>query len=121
MRDVGLLSEVELLCEQAISRFPSSAELWIERQDEVRREMAFEAGLRRLLYQGYQSRDTANLASVVESIRELSQRVLGKDVVGSAPQFSVPLVGEMLDPFTGGLAQHLDGKLFAVAHRPYSL
>ena len=107
LRDVGLLAEVELLCEEAIIRFPANAELWAERQDEVRREMAFEAGLRRLLYQGYQARDTANLASVVASIRELSQRVLGKDVVGSSPQFSVPLVGEMLDPFTGGLAEHL--------------
>ena len=60
-----------------------------------------------MLYQGYQSRDTANLAVVVGRLRELSQRVLGRDVVGSPAQFSVPLVGEMLDPFVGDLAKHL--------------
>jgi len=107
LRDVGLLVEVELLCETAMLRFPERAELWHERQDEVRRELAFEAGLRRLLYQGYQSRDSANLALVVTRLRELSQRVLGRDVVGSPPQFSVPLVGEMLDPFVGELSTHL--------------
>jgi len=107
LRDVGFLVEVELLCETALVRWPKQSEQWRKLQNEARRELAFEAGLRRLLYQGYQDQDTAALAVVVERIRELSQRVLGKDVVGEPPQFSVPLVGEMLDPFVGGLAEHL--------------
>lgn len=107
LRDCGLLVEVELLCEVARQRFPEQDKLWAERQDEVRRELAFEAGLRRLLYRGYQSRDTADLRVVLERVRDLSQRVLGTDVVGEPPRFSVPLVGEMLDPFEGDLAAHL--------------
>lgn len=107
LRDVGFLVEVELLSEIALRRFPEQAELWAERQVEVRRELAFEAGVRRLLYQGYQTRDSANLSVVVTRLRELSQRILGRDVVGSPPLFSVPLVGEMLDPFVGGLCEHL--------------
>ncbi|MFT4839840.1 MAG: hypothetical protein ACI8UD_000337 [Planctomycetota bacterium] len=107
LRDVGFLAEVELLAEVAMRRFPAQLELWTDRQDEVRSELAFEAGLRRLLYQGYQKHDSSNLATVVVRVRELSQRVLGRDVVGTPPQFSVPLVGEMLDPFVGDLAMHL--------------
>ena len=107
LRDVGFLVEVELMCEIAMRRFPERMALWTERQDEVRRELAFEAGLRRLLYQGYQKHDTASLATVVEQVRELSQRVLGTDVVGTPPQFSLPMVGEMLDPFVGDFAMHL--------------
>ncbi len=107
LRDVGFLAEVELLAEVAIRRFPNQVALWTDRQDEVRRELAFEAGLRRVLYQGYQKHDSANLATVVKRLRELSQRVLGSDVVGTSPQFSIPLVGEMLNPFVGGLATHL--------------
>ena len=107
LRDVGFLVEVERLAEVAMQRFPEQHEQWRERQDEARRELAFEAGLRRLLYQGYQNEDTANLATVVGRLRELSKRVLGEDVVGSPPQFSVPLVGEMLNPFLGELSEHL--------------
>ncbi|MGK0304180.1 MAG: hypothetical protein ACI89X_005088, partial [Planctomycetota bacterium] len=107
LRDVGFLVEVELLAEVAMRRFPKQVALWTERQDEVRRELAFEAGLRRLLYQGYQKHDSSNLATVVGRLRELSQRVLGRDVVGAPPQFSMPMVGEMLDPFVGDLAMHL--------------
>ena len=107
LRDVGFLDEVELLAEVAMRRFPDQVALWTEHQDEVRRELAFEAGLRRLLYQGYKERDSASLAVVVARLRELSQRVLGSDVVGEPPQFAIPMVGEMLDPFVGGLAMHL--------------
>lgn len=107
LRDVGFLVEVEQLCETALRRFPERRAEWRGLQNEARRELAFEASLRRLLYQGYQTQDTVELAVVVERIRELSNRVLGKDVVGEPPQFSVPMVGEMLDPFVGGLAEHL--------------
>lgn len=108
LRDVGMLVEVELLAEIACVRFADKADKWRALQDEARRELAFEAGLRRLLYRGYRGGDTADLATVVERLRELSLRVLGEDVVGNPSSFSAPLVGEMLDPFSGtGLCEHL--------------
>lgn len=107
LRDVGWLAEVELLAEVALARWPGRAPAFAALRDEARRELAFEAGLRRLLYQGYQARDTADLATVVERLRGLSQRVLGRDVVGRPERYTVPLVGELLDPFTGELADHL--------------
>lgn len=108
LRDVGMLVEVELLAELALARFPDDAGQLLARQDAARRELAFEAGLRRLLYLGYRDGDTASLAEVVERLRALSLRVLGEDCVGAPPSFSAPLVGEMLDPFSGtGLCEHL--------------
>ncbi|MCU0865232.1 MAG: hypothetical protein MUC36_15715 [Planctomycetes bacterium] len=107
LRDVGWLAEVELLAEVALRRFPAAAEL-LALRDEARLELAFEAGLRRLVYQGYQRRDTADLTVVTARIRDLSQRLFGRDVVGQPEVFRAPLVGEMLDPFTGELAAHLD-------------
>ncbi|MFK7741622.1 MAG: hypothetical protein AB8H80_14985 [Planctomycetota bacterium] len=107
LRDVGLLVELERVAALAIARFPGVAGSLAKLQDEARRELAFEAALRRLLYRGYQEGDTADLAEVVERIRKLSQRVLGSDVVGEPKQFYAPLVGEMLDPFGPGLCAHL--------------
>ena len=106
LRDVGWLVEAELLAEAALRRHATAPAL-VAIRDEVRRELAFEAGLRRLIYQGYEQGDTAELAVVVERIRQLSGRVFGRDVVGQPARFAAPLVGEMLDPFRGDLAQHL--------------
>lgn len=106
LRDAGLLVEAELLAECWHDRWPEHPEVRAL-ADEVRRELAFEAGLRRLLYRGYQTDDTASLQVVVQRVRELSLRVFGRDVVGVPDTFQAPLVGEMLDPFTGGLAAHL--------------
>lgn len=106
LRDAGLLVEAELLAECWLRRWPDDAGLR-GLCDEVRRELAFEGGLRRLLYRGYQNDDTASLAVVVQRVRELSVRVFGHDVVGMPNTFHAPLVGEMLDPFVGGLAVHL--------------
>ncbi len=108
LRDVGWLQEVELLAEVASRRWPPAASACAQLRDEVRRELAFEGGLRRLLYVGYQAHDSADLATVLGRLRELSVRVLGRDVVGEPPRFQAPLVGEMVDPFTGPLAEHLD-------------
>ena len=55
------------------SRFVQDEDRWVAQQDEVRRELAFEAGLRRLLYQGYQSQDSANLGTVLDRLRELDR------------------------------------------------
>ncbi|MEC8253180.1 MAG: hypothetical protein VX044_08215 [Planctomycetota bacterium] len=108
LRGVGMLSEVELLAEVVAARFPEQRAACVQRQDDARRELAFEAGLRRLLYRGYREGDTADLAAVVERVRELSLRVLGQDCVGQPATFAAPLVGEMLDPFAGsGLCEHL--------------
>jgi hypothetical protein len=107
LRDVGWLVEVELLAEAALRRLPGDTAI-VALRDEARRELAFEAGVRRLLYQGYQERDGAELAIVLDRLRELSLRVLGRDVVGAPVVFSAPLVGEMVDPFSGALAEHFD-------------
>lgn len=106
LRDVGWLQEVELLADVAAQRWPDAAAIAALRS-EARNELAFEGGLRRLLYRGYQEQDTADLLAVVQRIRGLSQEVLGRDVVGEPTTFAAPLVGAMLDPFTGGLAEHL--------------
>jgi predicted TPR repeat methyltransferase len=106
LRDVGLLREAELLAASALHTFGADARCR-ELLDEVRAELAFESGLRRVLYQGYQDRDGADLDVVLQRLRELSQRVFGRDVVGAPPRFTAPLVGEMCDPFQGPLAEHL--------------
>ena len=108
LRDCGMLVEVELIAELACSRHPTHAAALREVQAEVRRELAFEAGLRRMLYRGYRSGDTAALPEVVERARALSVEILGRDCVGAPSMFTAPLVGEMLDPFAGsGLCAHL--------------
>ena len=108
LRDVGWLHEVELLAEVALRRWPAASSSLLALRDEARRELAFEAGVRRLIYTGYQENDLAPLAVVLARLRELSLRVLGHDVVGTPRTFSAPLVGEMIDPFTGALAAHFD-------------
>ncbi|MBX3462538.1 MAG: hypothetical protein KF830_05175 [Planctomycetes bacterium] len=105
---VGFLIEAELLAEAARRRWPEQAAPFAAQRDEARRELAFEAGVRRVLYRGYEARDPAGLDEVVQRLRDLSQRVFGRDVVGRPTTFSLPWIGEMLDPFTGGLAEHFD-------------
>ncbi|MCB9877055.1 MAG: hypothetical protein H6835_05570 [Planctomycetes bacterium] len=107
LRDVGWLQEVELLAEWARGRWPDGDAAFTALQDEVRVELAFEAGVRRLLYHGYQVGDDGDLRTVLRRLRELSLQVLQRDVVGDPEVFAVPLVGEMIDPFTGALAEHL--------------
>jgi hypothetical protein len=107
LRDVGWLDEVELASEWALRRWPEAAPRIQALCDEARRELAFEAGVRRLLYRGSESA-TASIETVIERMKELSQRLLGRDVVGRPTVFSVPMVGQLLDPFSGSLAEHLD-------------
>ena len=57
-------------------------------QDEARAELAFEAGMRRLLYDGYQTGEAVALADVLERVRALSQRVFRRDVVGQPSVFA---------------------------------
>lgn len=119
LRAVGWLHEAELLASVAERRWPAAAVAIAMVRDEVRTEIAFEAGVRRLLYQGYQTGDASVLPVVIERLRELSLRVLGRDVVGRPTIFSAPLVGEMVDPFSGELAAHFDryNKHFVLGRR----
>lgn len=107
LRDVGMLQEVEQVASLAVGRFESRRDEVQALLDEVREQLAFEAALRRMLYRGYRTGDTSDLGTVVGRIRELSQRLLGRDVVGEPATFVAPLVGEMLNPFGTGLCEHL--------------
>jgi tetratricopeptide (TPR) repeat protein len=104
---VGFVAEAEQLAEVVLQRWPAAGQVE-ELRAEARRELAFEAGIRRVLYQGYRDGEVVAVAKIVRQIRELSQRIFGRDVVGAPHRFFVPLVGEMQDPFAGGLAEHLD-------------
>ncbi|HEX5053831.1 MAG TPA: tetratricopeptide repeat protein [Planctomycetota bacterium] len=108
LRAVGWLAEVELLAESVAHRWPGAGARAVALRDEARRELAFEGGIRRLLYHGYQTGDTSSLETVVERVRALSMQVFGRDVIGQPKTFSVPMVGEMLDPFVGSLSEHFD-------------
>ena len=79
---------------------------------EIRREIAFEAALRRKVNNGYKSYARTGKAPVdieqfLDDVRKLSKRTLGKDVVGKPRIFQVPFVGRLVDSFGKGLGQHL--------------
>lgn len=102
LRDCGMLTEADQFASLALLRFPDHVEL-AALQGEVARVLAFEAELRRILYAGYATEKPPALDDVLAQLRLLSVRIHGKDVVGAAPRFLVPLVGDLLDPFGSGL------------------
>lgn len=108
LRSVGWLVEVESLAGVAIRRWPNAASRFETVRDDVRREIAFEAGLRRVLYHGYELGDRRSLTDVVEDVRRLSMQIWNRDVVGEPKIWSVPMVGELLDSFEGRLVEHFD-------------
>ncbi|MBM4060452.1 MAG: hypothetical protein FJ265_05055 [Planctomycetes bacterium] len=103
----GFVAETEQVAEVALQLWPAAAALTALR-DEARRQLAFEAAIRRLLYRGYQQGARQGLPQVLDEVRRAGQRIFGRDVVGAPPVFSVPLVGELVDPFGGDLAVHMD-------------
>ena len=105
LRDCGLLVEAEEVGEMAKLRFSSPA--LDDLLAEVRSEQAFEGGLRRIVYQGYQRPDAPDLEGVIGQLRQLSQLTFGRDVVGKVERFDVQLVGELIDPFQSDLGRHL--------------
>jgi tetratricopeptide (TPR) repeat protein len=115
LRDVGWLAEAELLADAAlraaaggVGLSPGDRAAIAALRDECGKQLAFEGELRRLVEVGYRERDTADLAAFLARLRAASRRVFGRDVVGEPRRFQAPLVGEMLDPFEGPLAAHLD-------------
>lgn len=108
LRDVGWLAEAELLADVALRAPGEAAAAIAALRDECSRQLAFEGELRRLVGDGYRERATIGLDEFLERVRTASRRIFGRDVVGEPRRFSAPLVGEMLDPFDGPLAAHLD-------------
>ncbi|MHC4899220.1 MAG: tetratricopeptide repeat protein [Planctomycetota bacterium] len=85
-----------------------------ELRTEIRKEIAFEAGLRRMINRGYElftrrGEAPRDLKYFLADLRKLSQQTLGKDVVGDPQVFQVPFVGRLMDSFGAGLGQHLAG------------
>lgn len=105
LRDCGLLWEAEEVAATALGRFQDQG--LEDAIAEVQAEMAFEGGLRRIVYQGYQRSDVPDLEQVLSQLRQLSQMVFGRDVVGKTPTFAVAMVGEVVDPFKSDLGHHL--------------
>jgi hypothetical protein len=106
LRDCGLLFEAERCADLVLHAHPQ-ANAVVAVRDEVRREIAFENALRRLIYRGYGDTKAPSLEQFHQQVRELAKTLLGKDAIGPLAQFSVPLVGALLDPFADGLCQHL--------------
>ncbi len=106
LRDVGLLYESQLVATLAIERHPGAVGI-VAVRDEVQRELAFESALRRVLYSGYGGTGKFDLDQFLAHARELSKRILGRDVVGQPKFFQVPLVGRLVDPFGPGLPEYL--------------
>lgn len=81
-----------------------------ELRDDLRRELVFEAGLRRLVQRGYEGERRGEIRSLddtLEALRELSQEVFGRDVVGQPRRLHLPFVGTLIDPSGPGLPAHL--------------
>ncbi|MEY4673384.1 MAG: hypothetical protein RL148_1168 [Planctomycetota bacterium] len=102
LRDTGLLPEADQFGALALLRFPGHVGL-TALHDEVVKALAFESEVRRLLYSGYGSPKPPSMDDVLAQLRLLSTRIHGRDVVGATPRFLVPLVGDLLDPFSSGL------------------
>lgn len=108
LRDVGWLHEAELLADAALRAHPGQAPAITALRLECGRQLAFEGELRRQLYDGYRRQDGGDVAALLARLRTASFRIFGRDVVGEPTVFRAPLVGEMVDPFAGALAEHFD-------------
>lgn len=129
--NVGLLEDAQRLASMVLLRFGGSAASGLNDREsagstatgsilaavrklraEIRRQIAFEAGLRRLVNKGYtrfarKRSAPKDLLVFLEDVRELSRRTLGTDVVGQPTIYQVPFVGRLVDSFDKGLGQHL--------------
>ena len=108
----GFLQEAEMLLDSLWLRHRELPGPWRAGRDdlqkEVRRELAFEGALQRVLYHGYsQTSAPRDLEAVLGDLRRISKEHLGVDVVGTPPVHSAAFLGVMLDPFAGTFAEHL--------------
>ena len=100
--EAGLIREAGVVASMA-SRRHRNREL-ARLRNQVGRVEAFEGSLKRTLYGGYLvGGEGPDLAAVLEELRRVSVEVLGEDVVGEPEVFHVPLVGDLLNPFSEGL------------------
>ena len=111
--DVGYLEFADSVATIGLLRHAEANAALIGLRDEIRRERAFESGLRRILTRGYQKFSHENargsLTRTFKELRDLSKRVLGKDVVGQPKLFTLPFVGTLVDSLGPGLTAHLAG------------
>ncbi len=107
----GLLEQAATLIDLLLLRHPALGDAEVAAalavQDEARVEAAFEQAVGLVLYRGYESEDPVDLVELLEELRELSRRILRRDVVGEPELFDVPMLGRMVNAFGPGLAQHL--------------
>ena len=108
---VGQLSEADTLASQARLRHADDENELEVLQNEIRQEIAFEAGLRRVFTRGYArfalEQECGTLDEFLDALRNLSKRTLGKDVVGTPERFELPFVGTLIDSLGPGLPAHL--------------
>jgi tetratricopeptide (TPR) repeat protein len=116
---VGYLEFAELIATRALLRHArldggalaeKSRDSLRQARSDVRREIAFESSLRRILRTASRTHSggkTLALADVFEQLRRMSIQVLGRDVVGDPELFSVPFVGVLVDALGPGLPAHL--------------
>ncbi len=103
---VGMHYEADMVASMGMTRCAGDLQSLIELQDNLRRELAFEGAVRRLIYRGYVASNSPSLELIFEEIRRLSLEILGRDVVGEPEIFQVPFVGRMVNPFSAGLGAH---------------
>lgn len=108
----GLLREADLVLDAIALRGagiePARAAACDALQNEIRKEIAFEGALQRILYHGYKRPESPrSLDEVLVDVRRVSREILGRDVVGTPRVRSVSFVGTMIDPLGPGLPEHL--------------
>lgn len=110
--DCGFLREADLVLDALALRFPGATDPRAAAreglQNEIRKEIAFEGALQRILYHGYKNVDSPRpLTEVLVDVRRVSREILGRDVVGTPRVRSVTFVGDVVDPLGPGLPEHL--------------
>jgi hypothetical protein len=103
---VGMHYEADIVASMGLTRCAGDRAALAKLQEELRRELAFEGAVRRLIYRGYVAHSSPSLELVFAEISRLSEEILGRDVVGEPEIFQVPLVGRMVNPFSPGLGAH---------------
>lgn len=115
---VGYLEFAELIATRALlrharlngsARTKKLASLLFQERSGLRRELAFQSSVRRILQEAYRAHaggKTLALGDVFEQLRRMSVEVLGRDVVGQPALFSVPFVGVLVDALGPGLPAH---------------